>query len=186
MNKKELDLFIMDIEALHEKVNDGNIKNELSTEFQNIKKKHLPEKVKSKQNVYEETQKMLYNNRGESAESVAVDIEKFKTKCNDTVRVERIKLVNQKLKNMEGEPLMISCLKGYLLMNHKNAIGVKNFYDFCSDAGENHDYALFLIRFYKLMQKYKKLQCCRLPVRFFRSKFTVIKEICCNNPKDWE
>ena len=158
MNKQNLNSFIMDIEKMHKAVNNDEIKSHLCTQFQNIKEKHLPEKEKSKPNIYEEVKKMLYNSRGETAEVVAVDIEKFKTKCDDSIRVERIKLVNQKLKNIEGEPLMISSLKGYLLFQHKNAIGVKKFYEFFSDTEENHDYALFLIRFYKLMQKYKKLQ----------------------------
>ena len=57
MNKKELDLFITDIEALHEKVDDENIKNELCTEFQNIKKKHIVKNAGSKLNTYEEVEK---------------------------------------------------------------------------------------------------------------------------------
>ena len=128
----------------------------------------------------------MYNSRRETVEVVPVNIEKFKEKCENDIRVERIRLVNQKLKNMEGEPLMISCLKGHLLFKHKESIGVKNFYDFCSDTRENVDYALFLIRLYKLMEKYKQLKYCRMAVRFFRSKFTIIKDICCKNPTDWE
>ena len=185
MNKKELHLFITDIEALHEKVKDKDTRNELNIKFTSIKEEHI-KKEKSKQNVHEETQKMLYNSRGESVEVVAVDIEEFKRECNDTTRVERITQVNQKLKTMEGEPLKISCLKGYLLMEHKNAIGVKKFYDFCSTAGENYGYSLFLIRLYKLTQKYKQLKCCKLPVRFFRQRFPFVKEICLSNSKDWE
>ena len=171
---------------MHEKVSDVNIKNELCREFETIKEKHFLKTEKNKQNVYEEVQKIMYTSRGETTEFIPIDIEKFKSKCEDTVRAERIKLVNQKLKNMEGEPLMVSSLKGFLLYRHKESIKVKNFYDYCSNTGENYDYCLFLIRLYKLLQKYKKLQSCRLPVRFFRSKFTIIKEICCNNPTDWE
>ena len=168
----------MDIEKLLKSVNDENIKNDLCAGLQ--------EKEKKKTNVYEEVQKMMYDNRRETAEVIPIDIEEFKKKCNDDVRVKRIESVNQKLKHMEGEPLAISSLKGFLLSQHKKAIGVKNFYDFCRDTGENHDYSLFLIRLYKLMQKYKKLQCCRLPVRFFKAKLAVVKEVCVNNPKDWE
>ena len=176
----------MDIENLHKKVNDENIKNELCAGFQNIKEKHLQEKEKSKHNVYEEVQKMMYDKRRETSEVIPINLQEFKTQCDNDVRRRRIELVNKNLKHMEGEPLMIYCLKGHLLLQHKKAIGVKNFYDFCKDTGENHDYALFLIRFNKLLLKYKKLQCCRLPIRFFRYKFTLVKEVCVNNPKDWE
>ena len=186
MNKKKLNTFITDIEKMHEKVSDAEIKSELCKEFERIKEKHFPRKETTRQNVYEKVEKLMYNSRGETTEVVPIDIENFKSKCEDNVRVERIRLVNQKLKNMEGEPLMISCLKGYLFLKHKNSIGAKNFHQFCSNTSENHDYSLFLIRLHKLLQKYKKLQSCRLPVRFFRSKFTIIKEICCNNLTDWE
>ena len=151
-----------------------------------MREKHFPKTEKSKQNIYEEVQKILYASRGETTEAIPIDIEAFKAPCDDKTRIQRIELVNQKLKNIEGEPLMISCLKGHLLMKHKKSIGVKNFYDYCGNTGENNDYCLFLIRLCKLLQEYKKLQCCRLPVRFFRSKFTVIKEICINNSQDWE
>ena len=187
MNQKKIEMFITEIEKIHEKVSDVQIKNELCRDFKTLKEKHFPQKETSKKSIYEEVEKKLYNSRGETAEVVPIDIEKFKSKCEDSVRAERIKLVNQKLKNIEGgEPLMISSLKGYLLLNHKDSIGVTNFFKYCSDTKENHDYALFLIRLYKLLDKYKKLQCCKLSVRFFRSRFTVIKEICINNPADWE
>ena len=186
MNKQKFSSFIMDIEKMHGEVSDDAIKLQLSNEFKIIKEKHFPKKETNKHNIYEDVKKALYNNIRETVEVVPVDVVEFKSKCDDDVRVERIRLVNQKLQNMEGELLMISCLKGYLLSNHKKSIGAKNFYEFCSNTNENHDYSLFLIRLYKLLEKYKKLQCCRLAVRFFRSKFTIIKEICNNNPEDWE
>ena len=186
MNQKKLNSFISDVEKMHEKVSDVEIRNELCRELQCLKEKHFPKKETNKQNVYEEVQKIMYSSRGETTEVIPIDIEAFKAPCDDKTRIQQIELVNKKLKHMEGEPLMVSFLKGYLFFKHKESIGAKQFYDFCSDAKENFDYALFLIRFYKLMQKYKKLQCCRMAVRFFRSKFTVIKEVCINNLADWE
>ena len=87
---------------------------------------------------------------------------------------------------MEGESLLISSLKGYLLMKHRDAIGVKNFPKFLADTNENYHYALFLIKFHKLVNKYKQLQRCKLPVRYFKEKYPMIKQICQNNAEDWE
>ena len=129
---------------------------------------------------------MLYDSRRETSEVIPINLEEFKKNCNNEIRIQRIELVNKKLKFMEGEPLMISSLKGYLLFQHKKAIGTKNFIQFLADTNENYDYSTFLIKFYKLLNKYKNLQKCKLPVRFFKTKFTVIKEICIKNPKDWE
>ena len=176
----------MDIEKLLKSVNDENIKNELCAGFQNIKGNHLQEKEKSKLNLYDEVQKMMYNNRRERVEVIPVNVEEFRAPCDDNTRARRIELVNQKLENMEGEPLLISLLKGQLLFNHKRAIKIKNFIKFLADTGENYDYSTFLIKFYKLADRYKGLKRCKLPVRFIKAKFAIIKEICINNSKDWE
>ena len=186
MSKQNINSFIIDIEKLINSVNDKDIKEHLSKEFENLKERHFPEKEKKKINVYEEIKKLMYDNRGETAEVVPIDMEEFKTVCNDNVRIKRINLVNQKIKHMEGEPIMIAYLKGYLLKKHKDAIGVKNFITFLADTNENYDYSTFLIKLYKLIEKYKGLQRCRISVRVFKAKFAIIKEICNNNPKDWE
>ena len=128
----------------------------------------------------------MYDNRREASAVIPIELEEFKTQSDNTVRIQRIELVNKKLKFMEGEPLAISSLKGYLLFQHKKAIGVRNFVEFLTDTGENYDYSCFLIKLHKLTTKYKNLQHCKLPVRFFKTKFVIIKEICLNNPKDWE
>ena len=78
MNKKDLYLFITDIEALYNDVNDKDIKLHLCKEFQNIKEKHIVKNARSKQNTYEEVEKMLYNNRRETPEVVSINIEEFK------------------------------------------------------------------------------------------------------------
>ena len=165
-------------------MDDNDIKNHLCTGFETIKKKHIPEKAKP--NIYTEVEKMLYSNRREKTEVITVNMDEYKAPCDDNTRVQRIDSVNQKLKHMEGEPLLISCLKGYLMFHHKKAIGVKNFITFLEDTNENYDYTSFLIRLYKLVEKYKGLRCCKLSVRFLKSKFVIIKEICRNNAKDWE
>ena len=185
MNKQKLDLFVKDIENLHNKLDNIDIKNYLCTEFKNIKEKHLVKKEESK-NVYEEVEKMLYKSLGEASVLVPINIGEIKSDCNDNVRVERLELVDKKLKSMGGESLLISALKGYLLFKHKNAIGVKDFNKFLDDTEENYDYCNFLIKLHRLVNKYKNLQRCKLPVRFFKTKFVIIKQICCNNPKDWE
>ena len=186
MNKQKLNAFIIDVDNLHKAVNDNDIKNHLCTEFQRIKKKHIAEKEKSKPNVYDEVEKIMYNSRKEKAEVITVNMDEYKATCDNNTRVQRIELVNQKLQHMEGEPLMISYLKGYLLFCHKNAIGIKNFVEFLANTNENYDYSTFLIKLYKLVDKYKGLQCCKLPVRFFKSKFSIIRQICINNSSDWE
>ena len=176
----------MDIENLCKSVEDEVIRENLCTEFEKIKKKHIPEKEKPKPNVYDEVHKLLYNSRREKVEVIPVDVEQFGTPCDDNTRAQRIELINKKLENMEGEPFLISILKGRLLSHHKRSIGVKNFITFLKDTGENYDYSTFLIKLFKLAEKYKQLKCCKLPVRFFKSKFALVKEICKNNPKDWE
>ena len=186
MNKKELNLFITDIEALHEKVDDENIKSYLCTEFENIKKKHILKNAGSRLNIYKEVEKMLYNNRRETPEVVPINIKEFKEQCDDNVRIERLELVTKKLKFTEGESLLISSLKGHLLLQHKQAIGVKGFIKFLSDTNENYDYCMFLIKLHKLVNKYKNLLCCKLPVRFFKRYYTMIKQICHDNSEEWE
>ena len=186
MNKKKLNGFIMDIEALHKSVEDKVIKEHLCIEFEKIKKKHLHEKEKPKLNLYDEVEKMMYENRRERVEVIPVNMEEFGAPCDNNTRAKRIESVNKKLENMEGEPLLISLLKGQLLCNHKRAIGIKAFIKFLADSGENYDYATFLIKFYKLAEKYKGLKRCKLSVRFIKAKFAIIKEICINNSKDWE
>ena len=186
MNKQKLNAFIIDVDNLHKAVNDNDIKNHLCTEFQRIKKKHIAEKEKSKPNVYDEVEKIMYNSRKEKAEVITVNMDEYKATCDNNTRVQRIELVNKKLQHMEGEPLMISYLKGYLLFCHKDKIGIKNFVEFLANTNENYDYSTFLIKLYKLVDKYKGLQCCKLPVRFFKSKFSIIKQICINNSSDWK
>ena len=186
MNKQKINAFLMDIENLHKSVEDEVIKGRLCTEFQKIKEKHIPEKEKPKSSVYDEVYKVLYKSRREKVEVIPVDVEQFGAPCDDKTRVQRIEKVNKKLENMEGEPFLISLLKGQLLLNHKRAIGIKNFIKFLEDTSQNYDYNTFLIKLYKLAEKYKQLKCCKLSVRFFKSKFVIIKEICINNAKDWE
>ena len=176
----------MDMEKMLESVNDKDIKDHLSAEFKIIKEKYLQQKEKQKLDIYEEVKKMMYDSRRETSEVVQVNLQEFETQCNNDTRIQRIKVVNKKLKFMEGEPLVISSLKGYLLFQHKKAIGTKDFIQFLADTGENYDYCTFLIKFYKLLQKYKNLQNCKLPVRFFKAKFAVVKEVCMDNAKDWE
>ena len=186
MNKQKINAFLMDVDNLHKSVEDEVIKEHLCTEFGKIKKKHFQEKEKPKLNVYDEVHKLLYNSRREKVEVVPVDVEQFGAPCDDNTRARRIELVNRKLENMEGEPFIISLLKGQLLSHHKRSIGVKNFITFLEDTGQNYDYNTFLIKLYKLTEKYKQLKYCKLPVRFFKSKFALVKEVCNNNPKDWE
>ena len=187
MNKQKINAFLMDVENLHKSVEDEAIKEHLHTEFQKIKEKHLPaEKEKNKTNVYDEVHKLLYNSRREEVEVIPVDVGKFGAPCDDKTRVQQIESVNKKLENIEGEPMMVSLLKGQLLFDHKRSIGVKNFITFLKDTGEKYDYCTFLVKFYKLVEKYKQLKCCRLSVRFVKSKFALVKEVVNNNPKDWE
>ena len=186
MNKQKINALLMDVENLHKSVEDEAIKEHLHTEFQKIKEKHIPEKEKPKQNIYDEVHKLMYNSRRERVEVIPVDVEQFGAPCDDKTRTKRIESVNKKLENIEGEPMMISLLKGQLLFDHKRSIGVKNFIKFLEDTGEKYDYSTFLIKFYKLTEKYKLLKCCKLPVRLFKAKFAIIKDVCNNNPKDWE
>ena len=187
MNKQRINALLMDIESLHKSVEDKAIKEHLSTEFEKIKKKHLPaEKEKPKTNVYDEVHKLLYNSRREKVEVIPVDMEQFGSPCDDKTRAKRLESVNKKLENIEGEPMIVSLLKGQLLFDHKRSIGVKNFIKFLEDTGEKYDYSTFLIKFYKLTEKYKLLKCCKLPVRLFKAKFAIIKDVCNNNSKDWE
>jgi len=186
MNQEKLNLFLKDVERMHQEIGDENVKSHICKEFKNIKEKYIVKKEKSKKNIFEEVEKKMKSSQGETPELILIDVDEFKKPCNDDVRVERLKAVNKKLKFSENESLVVSSLKGYLLFTHKEAIGAKNFIKFLNDMNENYDYAMFLIKLYKLVKKYKNLHRCKLPVRFFKANYTIIKQICQNNSKDWE
>ena len=185
MNAQKLNFFVNDIENLHNEVSDVDIKAHLHAKFADIKEKYLIRKEKNK-NDHEEVEKKLKTSLREMPELVEINIGEIKSQCDNNTRAERLSLINRKIKFMEGEGLLISSLKGFLLMKHRDAIGIKPFYKFLADTRENYHYSLFLIKLYKLLNNYKQLQRCKLPVRYFKEKYPMIKQICQNNPEEWE
>ena len=92
----------------------------------------------------------------EGPEAISISISDYQTECDEKVRKERIKTLNKKLKHIESESLIFSCLKGCLLWRHKNALGHKDFITFWGKTDERYDYVLFLIKLYKLFGLYAK------------------------------
>ena len=185
MNAQKLNLFMKEIEKMHSEVDDEGIKAHLHAKFVDIKEKYLVRKEKRK-NDYEEIEKKLKESLRDMPEVVTINTEEMKSQCDNSTRAERLNLINRKIKFMEGEPLLISSLKGFLLMKHRDALGITLFYKFLVDTRENYHYTLFLIKLHKLVNKYKQLQRCKLPVRYFKEKYPMIKQICQNNPEEWE
>ena len=165
MNQAKLNLFLHDVDKLHNKIADSDIKSQLNEEFKSIKDKYVIKKEKSKVNRYEETEKKLKTSQGETTTNIiSINIEAYKSPCDDKMLVERLKHLNEKIKYIPNDPLIYSTLKGFLLHRKKESMGPTPFIKFLDDNDENYDYVLFLIKLYKLFEKYKGLCRCRLPV----------------------
>ena len=142
MNQQKLQLFICDIEKLHDGIISDDIKSNLCNEFNLIKEKYVLEKeTKSLWKRYEEIEKKLKSTQREreGPEAIPIDIVDYRTECKEEVLKERIKKINKKLKNIESESLIFSCLKGFLLWRHKKALGHKDFLTFLDKTDERYD-----------------------------------------------
>ena len=186
MDQKKFNLFLHDVEKLHNKVTDSHIKAMLNEEFKNIKESYIIKKKENKINIYEEVEKKLKTSLGEATTNIiSINIEEYRSPCEDHVLVERLKYINEKIKYISNDPLIYSTLKGFLLFRKKESMGPSLFIKFLDDVGESYDYVLFLIKLYKLFDKYKRLCRCRLPVGFFKKHYPLIKQICKNNSDEW-
>ena len=72
------------------------------------------------------------------------------------------------------------------IMNQIQDISRKGFHKFVRDISYNVDYCRFLIKFYKILNTFKKLQNVDLPIRYFKANYVIIKDIYKDNPKEWK
>lgn len=52
-------------------------------------------------------------------------------------------------------------------------------------ANYEYEYSRFLIKLYRLMRDFPKLQCSTLPVRWFKNNFSQLQKICDGNIEFW-
>ena len=74
-----------------------------------------------------------------------------------------------------------SCLQGQVLKRLKDISG-KNMTELLKTTSHSRGQAYFLINFFVLVGKNNKLMYSNLPIRFFKSNFSIIKSICDEEP----
>jgi hypothetical protein len=74
-----------------------------------------------------------------------------------------------------------SCLQGQVLKRLKDISG-KKMTELIKTTSHSRGQAYFLINFFALVEKNNKLMYSKLPIRFFKSNFSIIKSICDEEP----
>ena len=100
-------------------------------------------------------------------------------------KIKRIKFLSQKLNCVKLLPLEYAVAQGNIFASVKKD-GRKEYSKFIKDVNFTISYANFLINLAKLINKYKILGKCNLPIRFFKQNFALIKDICKENKDDWK
>jgi len=95
--------------------------------------------------------------------------------------IESINYLGKAIGNCQRDILFYSALQGKLLSRLKEVCG-KHFSHILKNSIDlSRAYALFLMKFSVLTEKYPKLLQCELPINFFYKNFKFVENICESN-----
>ena len=191
MNQKEVFSLQQDITKIF---NEVKLKHPSTEEILKEKEQKLKEKYFSKQNEkkdkkdrYEEIKKFMVRRLGEPQQNVTVNNEEDLTNKDKPieVKIENAKNLIKAINFSKTVGIRYNFLLGDILYQIQND-NKKMYRDFVKNIDYNADYCRFLIKFYKLLSVYKKLQHINLPLRYFKTNYFIIKDICKENQEEWK
>ena len=142
---------------------------------------------KAKKDRHEEVKKLLLSRLKEPQEHVTVNDEDNMVDKKNSLKEkkENVKNLIKAINYSKTMGIRYNFLLGNILKQIQDG-GRKKFYDFVEDISYNADYCRFLVKFYKLLNMYNKLQNINLPIRYFKTNYTIIKDICQDNQAEWK
>lgn len=192
MNQQQVVNLQRDIEKVFNEVKSSHpeTKELINKNEQELKKKYFSNKqsIKEKQkDRYEEVKKLLQSHLREPRENVVVTNESELVNKNKTIeeKKENAKNLVKAINFSKNVGVRYSFLLGNILSQIYNK-GIKDFHEFIKDISYNADYCRFLVKFYKLLNMYGKLQNTDLPIRFFKTNYIIIKDICKGDEAKWK